>query len=169
MSDEARICFHYSPALFARAQFLRRIKLTKARKKILFDIFQVEPVLMQFTVAIVAIPNQSVEHIYVFSLAFNYQPDGISRPLRTVWCIGGQKKHFTFFDRYINRLTILLYPDIYLPFELVKQLFGFIVMVIFPGVRTTYDHYNIVAGIGIEVFISYGRLQQITIVSDPLF
>ena len=53
-------------------------------------------------------------------------------------------------------------------FKLVKQLFRFVVMVILAGIWPSDDHHNVVSTFNVQVFIAYGRLEQVPMVFDPL-
>lgn len=53
-------------------------------------------------------------------------------------------------------------------FNLVEELFGFVVVKILAVVRPTHNHDNVVFAFGIQVFVGHGRLEQVAIFVDPV-
>ena len=166
--NKAGIRFHNVPALLAGPFFQATIEILEPGLKILFDIVQYKPVFVQKVVAIFTIPLEAVLHLAVFAFAFYHQTHGIWASPGLVGHIGWQKKHFSLLNWNRNGLAFFLHPHFDIAFELVKELLGFVVVVIFTRVRTTYDHHDVVACIVVQVFITDGGFENIPVVGYPL-
>lgn len=79
-----------------------------------------------------------------------------------------KQEHFALPDVNVFRLSFPLNANSNIAFQLVEQLFAFVIMIILSGVWPANDHDNKIAGFLIEIFISYRRLQQVAVIIYPL-
>ena len=75
LSYKPWISFHHRSTILACPKFLGSIELPEARKKIFLDIVEMESVFVEFCVAFVTIPDQTVKHFRILPFAFDYQPN----------------------------------------------------------------------------------------------
>lgn len=118
-------------------------------KEISFDVLEFEIGFMEFVVAVVAEPKQTVFESFAYANAFDDQPDG---SCRSSWAMGytrGEKEHVARAQVHIHTFSILLGFNGDFTFELIKQLFGFVVVIIFACVGSTHDHHNIIGAFGV--------------------
>lgn len=82
-------------------------------------------------------------------------------------CSRGMQIHVACREFEFAFVAIVLDNDFYAALELVEKFFGFVVMVIFPGVGPSNDHYDIIVAIRVDILVSDGRLEQMAIFIDP--
>src|SRR5688572_19252547 len=83
--------------------------------------------------------------------------------MRSSWW---KQKYFTFFDGYIYCFSVFLDAYYNITFQLIKEFFPFIKMIIFPGIGSTNNHYNELSILPYG-FVSYRRFKQITVIINP--
>lgn len=152
--NEARIGFHDRTAGFAGAQAFGIVKMFEMRQEIFFDIVELEVDFVEFVVAFFAEPEQAVCKSSARADAFDDQPDGVFRTNRRMGRMRGMEVHIAGVELEFLALAFVLNDDFYGAFELVKKLFGFVVMVVFTGVWTGYDHDDIVVAERIDVLVA---------------
>src|SRR6478609_9308979 len=96
--NESRIGWHHCSTFFTGTQLNRPVKFAKAWQEIFFNVIQVEAILMQFVIAVVTKPDQSILVSLRGSFALNHQTHCIGRSLGAMWSVGGQQEHFPLFD-----------------------------------------------------------------------
>lgn len=79
----------------------------------------------------------------------------------------GQKEHFAFADRDLDRFSVFLDLDRYVTFKLVKKLFALVPVIVFSRIRAADDHYDKVIII-VNALVSDRRFEQMPVVIDPL-
>jgi hypothetical protein len=162
------IYFHYLTAFVARAAGLIGVKFSEAGQKIFLDIVEYKTVFVEQVVAVFTVPLQSVFQLAVIAFALNDQPDGIGSPAGLVGHAGRQEKHLTFADRNGYRLSVFLNADFNIALQLVKQFLCFVKMVVFSRIGASDNHHDVITGLVVQVFVSYGGFQQFAVFPDPL-
>ena len=137
------------------------------RKEILLDVVQGEVNLMQFIVAMITIPKQPIFEVEMIPTALNDKSDGFFMPNRGMGSIGRVQVHIAWTQGKCFFYSRFLYMDLNGPFELIEQLFGFIVMVILSGVGSGHDHNDVVARLSVEIPVAYRGLKFIPVGLNP--
>src|SRR5688572_7230230 len=114
------VCLHHITTLLTGAQFFRTIKIPESRQEVLFNVIEMKPVLVQFVVAFVTIPYESVKHLRVFTLTFDDQSNCSFRSLWTMRSVRRKQKHLAFLYRNIYCLAVFLYPEVDVSFKLIE-------------------------------------------------
>jgi len=65
-------------------------------------------------------------------------------------------------------LAIFLDVNGDIAFNLIEELFGFVVVKILAIVRPTHNHDDVVFALGIQIFIGHRRFEQVAIFVDPV-
>ena len=79
----------------------------------------------------------------------------------------GADKHVAGLEYVVYMLSVGMGAHGDAAFELVKNLFGLIVVVVLAGIRACDDHHDVVLRIGSEVFIADGRLELVAVLFEP--
>ncbi|MNL28837.1 hypothetical protein D3C87_1505000 [compost metagenome] len=84
-----------------------------------------------------------------------------------MWYTRRQQEHIPFFD--LNRYNLSVFDDAhdYIAFELIEQLFCFVVVKVFTAVGAAYDHYDKIIYLLVHLLITYRWFQQVTVFIDP--
>ncbi len=72
----------------------------------------------------------------------NDQSYRVGRTLRRMGRPGRQKEHVPFVDMHITGHAVVNNLDGDVPFQLIEQLFAFVVVVVLPGIGSTDDHHD---------------------------
>jgi hypothetical protein len=127
-------------------------------QEIFFNVLQGKVDFVEFVIAGVTIPKQTVLKVQMIPSPFDYQADGIGVSL-------GGVRHFCRVQVHVpraqfQRLFASAFLNVYLdsPFQLEEQLFSFIVMIVLSCIGPGDDHDDIISGFLIEVPVAYWRL-----------
>ena len=164
---KARIRGHDLAAGFTRAQFLAAIELAESRKEIFLNVFQLEVSFVERVVARITEPEQSVLGIGICAFAFDDQSQRAFFAHGAVRNFGRVQIHVPRAQLHIDRFPIFLNAHGNVAFELVKEFFGLIVVVIFAGIGAGYNHHDVIAALDIKILVAHRRLEQITVFFDP--
>ena len=121
----------------------------KMWEEILLDVIQGEIHLVQFVVALITVPEQPVFEVEMFPPALDDQADGSRMPDGGMGGLGRVQVHVAWPQGKCFFHPCILDVDLDRSFELIEQLFGFIVMVIFSGIGPTNNHHDVITGFGI--------------------
>ena len=83
--NESWINLHYVPAILTGTVGFVAIIFAEMREKVLLNIFQLEVRFVQFSIAFVAKPQQTVRESSAFANSLNHQPNAAFIANRTVW------------------------------------------------------------------------------------
>src|SRR5690606_16883275 len=89
----------------------------------------------------------------------------------TSWAMGNswrQQEHFPFFNMNVPRLSFVYYLQYNFSFYLIENLFSLIVMIIFAGVWSAYDHDDKIFIILKYLLVADGRFQKVTVFVYPV-
>ena len=110
-------------------------------------------------------PHESVKFA-VATLALDDQSNRVGRALRRMRNPRGKQKHFALLDMDVFGLSIIDDLDSNVAFDLIKQLFTFVVVVILARVWTPNDHHNEFRVL-VDRSIANRRFQEIAVLVDP--
>src|SRR5688572_2165591 len=86
-----------------------------------------------------------------------------------MWNTWRKKKHFTFFNMYINLFAFLDGFNSYITFDLVKKFFSILEVIILAGIGAANDHYYKIFIVEIYLFIANRWFQQMAVFINPFF
>src|SRR5688572_15413891 len=133
--------------------------MLKMREEVFFNIIQFKIDLIQFVITIFAEPKQSILETFASSFSFNNQTYGTFGTGGRMRGSRGMQIHISGTQLHFLTLAINLNSHSYGSLQLVKQLFGLVIMIVFSGIGTANDHYDIILRFYIKIFISNGRFQ----------
>ena len=100
---------------------------------------------MQFVVAFFAEPQQAVLHLCPFAHSLYHQSNTIGRTHGRMGCAGRKQEHLASLDGHIHSLALVLYTHVDIAFQLIEQLFGFVIVIVLSRIGSTYHHHDEIA------------------------
>jgi hypothetical protein len=125
-------------------------------------------VLIEFVTTTLAVPNKSIL-LTLFSIYFHDEANSTCRPSGRMRNPGRKKKNFPLFYGNISVYAVFYYFKDDIAFQLVKKLFGFIVMVILSAVGAAHYHHNKIVIAFVYLLVSNRWFQQMPVLINPAF
>jgi hypothetical protein len=136
-------------------------------QKVLLDVVEGKIGLIEFVVAVVTKPQQSIIYVHIGSFAFHHQPYGAFVAYRGMGNLGRMQVHIT--GAQFHRPFLSIFLDVYLniPFQLIEQFLGLIVVIVFSGIGPGDDHNNVVPGLFIKISVAHRGFKGVSVFLEP--
>ena len=157
---------HDRPTLLTGTKIFVRIEGIHHWRKVLHDICNMQLFFVKFIATILTVPEEGIKDFFGTNQLDN-QTNRIGWTLRRMWSFSWQHEDVSFVDWNIDRLAIFDNFEHHIAFQLEIKLFRFVVMVVFPVVRTTYNHHNDIVGSFIHRLVTHRRFEKMSVFVDP--
>ena len=139
----------------------------KDREQVRLHICDVDKLFVEYVIALFAIPPKPVQLSRSPGL-FHHQPHTACRATGAVGSPALEHKNLTLPNRNILGRTLIRYnPQHHIPFKLVEKLIGLVNVEVQPLVGAAHYHHD-KGGIGKNLLIAHGRLENFPMIVDPL-
>ena len=130
------------------------------------DVFEVEFFFVEEVVAFFAIPLEGVGHTFG-AFDFDDEADGVFEALGRMRDAGREEVDFAFSDGDVSGAAVVHDAQDHVAFELVEELGGFVVVIVFAFVGPAHDHNDKLA-VGPHDLIADGRFEEVAVLVNPL-
>ena len=147
---------HYGSTLLASAKIFVRIESIHHRRKVLHDVCNMQLFFVKFIATILAEPKEGIKDFFGTNQLDN-QTNCVGWTLRRMWRFTWKHEDVSFVDWNIDRLAIFDNFKHHIALQLEIKLFRFVVVVIFPVVRTSNHHHDDIIGSFIHRLVAHRR------------